>query len=62
MSMAGELLSPEGFDADKVMELIEGADLSAVQKTALGAALEGAKDNPALLDATLTRIKEALGL
>jgi len=56
------LLTPEGFDADQVLEMINGSDLSAVQKTALSAAVNGAKDNPELLEATLTRIKEAMGM
>ena len=62
MSMAGELLTPEGFDAGKVMELIDGSDLSMVQKTALSTGLDAVKDSPELLEATLTRIKDALGL
>jgi hypothetical protein len=32
-----------------------------VQKTALSGAVNVVKDNPALLEATLTRLKEALG-
>ena len=56
-----DLLTPEGFDAGKVMEMIDGSDLSAVQKTALSGAVNAVKDNPALLEATLTRLKEALG-
>lgn len=56
-----DLLTPEGFDASKVMEMIDGSDLSAVQKTALSGAVNAVKDNPALLEATLARLKEALG-
>jgi hypothetical protein len=56
-----DLLTPEGFDAGKVMEMIDGSDLSAVQKTALSGAVNAVKDNPAQLEATLTRLKEALG-
>jgi hypothetical protein len=56
-----DLLTPEGFDASKVMEMIDGSDLSAVQKTALSGAVNAVKDNPAQLEATLTRLKEALG-
>lgn len=56
-----DLLTPEGFDASKVIEMIDGSDLSAVQKTALSGAVNAVKDNPALLEATLTRLKEALG-
>ena len=55
------LLTPEGFDADKVAEMINNSELSAVQKTVLTGAVEVVKENPALLDATLARLKEALG-
>lgn len=56
------LLTPEGFDADKVAEMINNSDLSAVQKTVLTGAVDSVKNNPALLEATLTRLKEALGM
>ena len=57
-----DLLTTDGFDADKVMEMITSSDLSAVQKTVLSGALNSVKDNPALLEATLRRIKEAMGM
>ena len=41
--------------------MIQNSDLSQVQKTALSAAVNGVKNNPALLEATLTRLKDALG-
>ena len=56
------LLTPEGFDADKVAQMINDSDLSAVQKTVLTGAVDSVKNNPALLEATLTRLKEALGM
>ena len=56
------LLTPEGFDADKVAEMINGSELSAVQKTVLTGAVSAVKENPALLEATLARIKEAMGM
>ena len=56
------LLTPEGFDADKVAEMINNSELSAVQKTVLTGAVNSVKENPALLEATLTRLKEALGM
>ena len=56
-----DLLTAEGFDADKVMEMITNSDLSDVQKTVLSGAVNAIKDNPALLEATLTRLQEALG-
>lgn len=56
------LLSTDGFDADKVMELIAESDaLSEVQKTAMTTALTAAKDNPALLQSVLDQIKGMMG-
>ena len=55
-----DLLTADGFDADKVIEMISNSDLSAVQQTVLSGAVNAIKDNPALLEATLTRLKEAL--
>jgi hypothetical protein len=57
-----DLLTPEGFDADAVIERLNESDLSMVQKTTLTAAIKGAQNNPELLTATLTRVREALGL
>ena len=56
-----DLLTADGFDADKVIEMISNSDLSAVQQTVLSGAVNAIKDDPALLEATLTRLKEALG-
>ena len=56
-----DLLTADGFDADKVIEMISNSDLSAVQQTVLSGGVNAIKDNPALLEATLTRLKEALG-
>ena len=56
-----DLLTADGFDADKVIEIISNSDLSVVQQTVLSGAVNAIKDNPALLEATLTRLKEALG-
>ncbi|MGR3635240.1 MAG: hypothetical protein ACU0BK_04860 [Shimia sp.] len=57
-----DLLSPEGFDFDKVTEMVDGSELDVMKKTALKAALENAKDNPELLTQVLDQIKGALGL
>lgn len=62
MAMAGELLTVEGFDIDKVMTLLDGADISALEKTTLGNALNAAQDNPALLEPVLQNIQAVLGL
>ena len=61
-SMVQQLLSLDGFDADKVGEMIANSDLSDTQKTTLTTVLEGAKDNPELLEGALQQIKTALGL
>ena len=42
--------------------MIDGSDLGAIQKTALKAAIDQAKDNPELLGTALEKAKEALGL
>ena len=62
MSMAGELLTVDGFDAEKVVQLLDTADLSALEKTTLGNALNAAKDNPTLLQPVLDQIKSVLGM
>ena len=60
--MVEELLTVDGFDLDKVSEMIDGSDLGAFQKTALTSGLKAAQDNPDLLKTTLEKIREALGL
>ena len=57
-----DLLSVDGFNLDKVSEMIDSSKISAFQKTALKAALEKAKDNPEVLQTVLDKIKEAAGL
>ena len=57
-----ELLTTEGFDPDAVISRISESDLSTTQKTALTAATNAVRDNPDLLQATLTRLREAMGL
>ena len=57
-----DLLTAENFDADKVIAVITESSLSPVQKTVLTNAVEAARANPALVAATLTQIREALGL
>ena len=56
-----DLLSTDGFDADKVMELIAGSDLSEMQKTTITTALTAAKDNPELLQSVLDQLKGMMG-
>ena len=57
-----DLLSVDGFDLDKVSEMIDGSEIGAFQKIALKTALEKAKDNPEVLQTVLDKIKEAAGL
>ncbi|WP_374015586.1 hypothetical protein [Phaeobacter sp. A36a-5a] len=54
------LLTPAGFDYDKVIAMIEDSSMEATQKALLVTTLGQARDNPALLEATLKRIKDAL--
>ena len=53
-----DLLSVDGFNLDKVSEMIDGSEISAFQKTVL----KTAKDNPSVLQTVLDKIKEAAGL
>jgi F0F1-type ATP synthase membrane subunit b/b' len=62
MALASELLTVDGFDANKVMELLDGADISALEKATLSNALNAAKDNPALLQPVLDQLSSVLGL
>lgn len=60
--MVEQLLSVDGFDLDKVTEMVEGSELGAVQKTLLTKGLKSAQDNPELLKAALDKIREALNM
>ena len=62
MAMAGELLTVDGFDADRVIELVEGADIPDLQKTTLTTAINSARDNPELLQPVLDRVKQVMGI
>ena len=56
------LLSVEGCDFDRAMTALEGADIPALARTALTAALAAARDNPDLLPTALAQARNALGL
>ena len=56
------LFSVEGFDFDRAMTALEGADIPALARTALTAALAAARDNPDLLPTALAQARNALGL
>ena len=57
-----ELLTVEGFDYDKVIEMIDGSELNAMVKTSTKAALTQARDNPEMLEGVLEKLKDAMGL
>lgn len=57
-----EYLTLDGFDFDKVIEMINGSELDALKKTMLNTALTKAKDNPELLSGVLDQVKAAMGL
>ena len=57
-----ELFTTDGFDYDRVVELIEGSSLRETQKENLSAALTEARDNPVVLETVLDQIKQAMDL
>ena len=62
MSGMADLLTADGFDYDKVVEMVDGSDLGGLTKTTLKAGLNKAKDNPELLSGVLEQVKAALGM
>jgi len=56
------LLTKDGFDADKIVDLIEDSSLTAPRKELLKTAIKNAAENPVLLDQALARVKSALGM
>ena len=60
--MVDQLLTVDGFDLDKVSEMIDGSDLGVLQKTTLTTGLKAAQDNPELLKVALEKIRQALKL
>ena len=56
------LLSVEGFDMARVMDIIQGAGLNDLQKTTLEAALEQAQNSPEALEEVLAQLRGALDL
>ena len=58
-----QLLTPENFDHDEVLALIETADqISDMERSTLTALVEGASANPAMLEDTIASIRAALDL
>ena len=64
MSVASitDLLTVDGFDFDQVIELIDASDIGVIQKGALKAGIEGARNNPDQLSTLLEQVRQALGL
>ena len=59
--LAPEALTVEGFDLTQVQTLIEGSDVSPLQKTMLLEGVKAAQDSPELLRAALEAARAALG-
>ena len=58
---SSNLLTLDGFNAEKVLEMILTSDLSDEQITVLSNSIDAVKDDPSLLEATLERLKDVLG-
>ncbi|WP_439155578.1 hypothetical protein [Yoonia sp.] len=61
MEQSDELLTVEGFNADRVLILIENADIPEEQKATLTNAVNTAKENPVLLQPVLDQIRQFIG-
>lgn len=57
-----EALTIDGFDFDRVAQMIDESQLGDMQKTLLKGTLDQARNNPDLLEQALTSVREALGL
>ena len=57
-----DLLSPDTFDADKLVTMIDESALGDTQKAALKTAIETAGDNPEAVEGVIDQIKQAMGL
>ncbi|MFT7107371.1 MAG: hypothetical protein ACJAVT_001894 [Yoonia sp.] len=62
MAMAGDLLTVDGFDEEKVTALLDTIDIPESEKNTLTTALGFAKDDPALLQPVLDDIKNLFGM
>ncbi len=61
-AMADDLLTVDGFDAEKVVALIQTADLPESEKITLSDAVVVAKDDPVVLRHVLDHLSNRLGL
>mgnify|MGYP000190075314 CR=1 FL=1 len=55
-------LSAEGFNAEKINEMIDGSALGDTVKSGLKLAVDQAAENPALVEGVVAQVKAALGL
>ena len=55
-------MTVDGFNMEKVTEMIDGSDLGGMQKTLLSGLLTKAQENPEQLKAVLAQIREALNI
>ncbi|TNJ42817.1 hypothetical protein FGE21_10830 [Phaeobacter sp. B1627] len=58
---AASFLTADGFNYDKVIEMIDGSDLDPLKKVAVKSAITQARDNPELLKVALEQARSALG-
>ena len=59
----GEALTVDGFDFDRVVEMIDGSEsIGSGEKMLLKTGLESARDNPEMLEDILNEIKQALDM
>ncbi|MGP1355192.1 MAG: hypothetical protein ACTS11_01600, partial [Roseicyclus sp.] len=56
------ILSPEGFDFETAIAALEASELSALGRRTARAALEQARDMPAVRDEALARVRRLLGV
>ncbi|MCO8145538.1 hypothetical protein NHN26_09905 [Rhodovulum tesquicola] len=57
-----DVLSPEGFDADAVIAMIDDSSLDDAEKGALKATVETARNVPEMLGGVLDQVRTALGM
>ncbi len=62
LSAQDALLTADGFDADKVGEMVDGSDLDPMKKALLKAAIDQARENPEMVKVVIEQVKTALGM
>ncbi len=58
---AAKALTVEGFDADRVMDIVDTSELPEATKEQLRTAVQSARDNPQLVEGVVDQIRAALG-